>query len=182
MLEALAACVAESGIHGLTVQAVADRSGWSRGHVRHYLGNKADQLQSLVALYTERYASSLEQIVEHAELGRRRAEIFHELFGDTWQNSNAQDDVVLDELTAYAASNPGSGVTLTPMYQRIRAAIEIALLEAFEPAEAGARADIALALAYGLSSMIRIQAVGRRACAEHAAVVLGLPPEVAGTD
>lgn len=174
MLEALAACITESGIHGLTVQAVADRSGWSRGHVRHYLGNKSDQLNALVDSYIERYAASLERIVEAAPVGMRRQVILDELFGETWQGARPQDDIVLDALTSYATSNPGSGVSLTPLYQRILHAIETAMAEAFEPGEATARAEVVLALAYGLSSMLRIGIFGSAANSAHAAVVLGL--------
>ncbi len=174
MLEALAECVAEVGIERLTVQAVADRSGWSRGHVRHYLGNKADQLNALVDLYAERYASTLERIVDEAPVGARRQAVHDELFGEAWQDAHPQDDVVLDALTAYAAANPDSGISLTPMYRRIVVAIGIALTERFDEDESTARAEVTLALAYGLSSMIRLGAFGRTAAAKHAADVLGL--------
>lgn len=180
MLEALAECVAEVGIERLTVQAVADRSGWSRGHVRHYLGNKADQLSALVDLYAERYASALERSVAEAPVGARRQAVHDELFGDAWQDAHPQDDVVLDALTAYAAANPDSGISLTPMYRRILAAVRTALAECFDDEQSAARAEITLALAYGLSSMIRLEAFGRAACAAQAAEVLGLRGAPAG--
>lgn len=176
MLDALAGCVAELGIERLTVQAVADRSGWSRGHVRHYLGNKPDQLRALVDLYADRYASSLERRVQDAAEGRRRQTVYDELFGEAWQDSHPQDDVVLDALTAYAAANPDSGVSLTPMYRRILAAVRTALGERFDAAESAERAEVVLSLAYGLSSMVRLEAMGRKASARFAADVLGIGP------
>lgn len=174
MLEALAACIAEMGINGLTVQAVADKSGWSRGHVRHYLGNKGDQLHALVDLYTQRYAASLEEIVEQNPRGQRRQAIFDELFGESWQNVDSQDDAVLDALTAYAASNPASGISLTPMYLRICAAIETAAQEEFGAAEARIRAEAALSLAYGASSMARISVMTQESSTRMAKEILGL--------
>lgn len=174
MLEALASCIAETGINGLTVQAVADRCGWSRGHVRHYLGNKSDQLHSLVDLYTQRYAASLEKIVDQSPVGSRRLAIFNELFGDAWQSLDDSDDAVLDALTAYAASNPTSGISLTPMYQRICAAIALATAEAFDPQEARERAEVVLSLAYGVSSMTRISVMSQEASTKAARIILGL--------
>ncbi len=175
MLEALAQCVVEVGIDRLTVQAVADRGGWSRGHIRHYLGNKADQLRALVDLYAERYASALEEAVTQAPAGGARAAVHNELFGDAWQGSNPQDDAVLDALTAYAAANPDSGVSLSPMYARILAAVRQALAEHFSSDVAAARAEVILALAYGLASMIRLQAFDQAACARAAAELMELP-------
>ena len=177
MLEALAQCVIEVGIDRLTVQAVADRGGWSRGHIRHYLGNKADQLTALVDLYAERYASALEHAVAVAPTGGARQAVYLELFGDAWQGSNPQDDAVLDALTAYAAANPDSGVTLSPMYTRILAAIRVALTENFSAIEAAERAEAILALAYGLASMIRLNTVGPTACARIAAELMELSPQ-----
>lgn len=174
MLEALAKCVEEVGLDRLTVQAVADRSGWSRGHVRHYLGNKADQVRALVDLYADRYASALERAVAEAAEGERRRAVHEELFGAAWQNSNASDDAVLDALTAYGAANPDSGVSLTPMYRRLITAVRLALSEAFSESEASKRADIVLSLAYGQASLMRLEAIAGDACSEHAAIVLGL--------
>lgn len=174
MLEALAQCVEEVGLDRLTVQAVADKSGWSRGHVRHYLGNKADQVRALVDLYADRYASALEHAVAEAAEGARRRAVHDELFGVAWQNSNASDDAVLDALTAYGSANPDSGVSLAPMYRRILAAVRTALAEKFPEAEAASRAEVVLSLAYGQASLARLEAIDGDACSRHAALVLGL--------
>lgn len=174
MLEALAQCVAELGIERLTVQAVADRSGWSRGHVRHYLGNKSDQLLALVELLAGRYAESLEAIVSEAAPGTRRKAVYGELFGDAWQGSRFEDGAVLDALTAYAAANPDSGISLTPMYLRILAVVELALGERYGAAESRIRAEAVLALAYGLASMLSLKVFGSEGCSAHAAELLGL--------
>lgn len=174
MLEALAECVAETGLDKLTVQAVADKCGWSRGHVRYYLGNKADQVLALVDLYSDRYASAMELAVDNAPEGARRQRVHDELFGEAWQNVNDGDDAVLDALTAYAAANPTSGVSLTPMYRRILAAIERALTERFSPEDAHRRAEVVLSLAYGQASMLRLDSVDTDASSEFAREVLGL--------
>lgn len=154
ILRALEDCIREVGIAGLTVQKVAERSGYSRGHVRHYLGNKADQLRALIDVYSERYASTLERQAQSVDVDRRRELVLNELFGETWLESRPEDDVVLDHLNAYAGSNPDSGFSLAPMYERILAVIEDALSPVLDPPTARERARVVLALAYGVSSMI----------------------------
>ena len=154
ILRALEDCIREVGIAGLTVQKVAERSGYSRGHVRHYLGNKADQLRALIDVYSERYASTLERQAQSVDVDRRRELVLNELFGETWLESRPEDDVVLDHLNAYAGSNPESGFSLAPMYERILAVIEDALSPVLDPPTARERARVVLALAYGVSSMI----------------------------
>ncbi len=174
MLDALAACVAEVGIDRLTVQAVADRSGWSRGHVRHYLGNKADQVRALVDLYAERYASALELAVESASPGAKREAVYGQLFGVMWQDVTTGDDEVLEALMAYAAANPTSGVSLTPMYRRIHTSVTQALTERFSDDESARRAEVALSLAYGQATMVRLEVLSGEACAQFGREVLGL--------
>lgn len=156
MLKALEACIAEHGIAGLTVQMVAEKSGYSRGHVRHYLGNKSDQLRALVDVYVERYATDLERLVDAASPADQRTVVLDELFGEPWLDSRPEDDAVLDNLTAYAASNPDSGVSIAPMYERIVAVIERTLAPVLDADEAGRRARTLVALAYGASSMVRM--------------------------
>ncbi len=156
ILRALEDCIREVGIAGLTVQKVAERSGYSRGHVRHYLGNKADQLRALIDVYSERYASTLERQAQSVDVVRRRELVLSELFGETWLESRPEDDVVLDHLNAYAGSNPDSGFSLAPMYERILAVIEDALSPVLDPPTARERARVVLALAYGVSSMIAL--------------------------
>lgn len=159
ILRALEDCIREVGIAGLTVQKVAERSGYSRGHVRHYLGNKADQLRALIDVYSERYASTLEEQARSVSVERRRQLVLDELFGETWLESRPEDDVVLDHLNAYASSNPDSGFSLAPMYERILVVIQDALSPVLDRPTARQRARVVLALAYGVSSMVRLNLV-----------------------
>ena len=179
ILAALEACVADVGIVGLTVQKVADRSGYSRGHVRHYLGNKADQIRALIDVYNERYAGELERRVEAAPVSERRAVVLAELFGPTWLHMRPEDDVVLDHLAAYAAAHPEAGASLRPMYTRIAGVVARSLADVLSASEAESRAGVIVALAYGTSSMTRLGVVdadGARALA-HGLLVLAEEPK-----
>ncbi len=168
ILNALEHCIREHGIAGLTVQKVAEKSGYSRGHVRHYLGNKADQLRALINVYSERYASTLERQMQSIELRDRRQFVLDEMFGETWLESRPEDDVVLDHLNAYASSNPDSGLSLAPMYERILVVIQDALSPVLNLESASERARVILALAYGVSSMMRLGLIGAGDVREYA--------------
>lgn len=176
ILRALEECIREVGIAGLTVQKVAERSGFSRGHVRHYLGNKADQLRALIDVYSDRYASTLEEQAREVPLLDRRALILSELFGETWLEARPEDDAVLDHLSAYASSNPDSGISLAPMYERILAVIVDALTPVLDLEEARSRARVILALAYGATTMRRLELMSADDVQKHARVLLELPP------
>lgn len=47
ILSAFARCVARSGFAGTSLESVAEEAKLARGHVRHYLGNRHDQVVAL---------------------------------------------------------------------------------------------------------------------------------------
>lgn len=174
MLAAIEACIVEVGVGGLTTQLVAEKSGYSRSHIRHYLGNKADQLQALIKVYSDRYASSLEDSVRAAAPGEQRLIIFRELFGDTWLVPD-EDNVILEHLNAYTSANPGSGVSLAPMYRRVGAVIAEALEEALPAAIAAERAGVVVAFAYGAATMMDLGVLDLPSAREQGRRLLELP-------
>lgn len=156
MLSALAAVVADHGVSGATMERVASASGWTRGHVRHYLGNKDDQLRALVDLLTSRYASSLQDAIALALPGRKRMVALDTLFGAAWQDGRDRDDVVLDQLVAYETAHPGGSVAIRSMYQSIAGVIADAIVyerPECSRAEAEDTGFTLVALAYGTATM-----------------------------
>lgn len=176
ILEAIEACIIEVGIGGLTTQRIAEKSGYSRSHIRHYLGNKDDQLQALVKVYSDRYARSLEELVANTPREGQRDVVLQELCGDTWLLSRPDDDIVLDHLNAYASSSPKSQVSLAPMYDRIVAVIAGTLSDVLSPVAAAERARILVTFAYGASSMIRLGIIDPAAAHAYGRLLLELPP------
>lgn len=174
ILRAIEECIREVGVAGLTTQQVADRSGYSRGHVRHYLGNKNDQLRALVELYSERYASSLERLVGAVPQSRKREIVLRELFGETWLSADTQDDVVLDYISAYALSHPDAGISLAPLYERVVVVVADALADGTGDEDATARARTVVALAFGVASMMSLGVMQAKDAQSFAAGLLGM--------
>ncbi|MFF5626889.1 TetR/AcrR family transcriptional regulator [Microbacterium sp. NPDC012755] len=121
--------IMEVGVAGATTARIAEKSGWTRGHVRHYLGNKDDQLRALVEALTDRYAPDLQRHVDEAELGSKRLAVYDTLFGDAWQDGAVRDNVVFDQLIAYETANPRSDGPIRGMYQAIAKTVADALLQ-----------------------------------------------------
>ncbi|MEI3865723.1 TetR/AcrR family transcriptional regulator [Microbacterium sp. CCNWLW134] len=174
ILRAIEECIREVGVAGLTTQQVADRSGYSRGHVRHYLGNKNDQLRALVELYSERYASSLERLVGEVPQSRKREIVLRELFGETWLSADTQDDVVLDYISAYALSHPDAGISLAPLYERVVVVVADALASGTSDEDATTRARTVVALAFGVASMMSLGVMQAKDAQGYAAELLGV--------
>lgn len=173
ILDAIEACIREVGIGGLTTGLIAEKSGYSRSHIRHYLGNKADQLQALVNLYTERYAGCLEELVLGAPTESQRDLVVRELFGDTWQISRPDDDIVLDHLNAYASTTNPDSPSLAPMYSRIVQLVAHTLEPHMaETTLAVQRAQLVVSLAYGVTSLLRLGIIDRENALQHARALM----------
>lgn len=66
ILDATMTTIAEHGIHGTTLDRIADTAGMSRGHVRHFVGNRdrllLDTATALFADHSGRIGSILPPI------------------------------------------------------------------------------------------------------------------------
>lgn len=66
VLEAASRCLARNGLAGTTLEKIAEESGLSRSHVRHYVGNRDDLLLALVDWVQERDDRAFAAAVEEA--------------------------------------------------------------------------------------------------------------------
>lgn len=181
ILEALADCVAEYGVQGVTVEKIAARAGWTRGLVRHYLGNKDGQLRALIDALSARYATDLVESLAGAPVGRRRRLVIDVLFGAQWQHRD-RDGVVLDQLIAYEALNPDAESSLLAMYRTIADAIAAAVLSERPDLDARKASDLGftlVSLAYGSSTMLGIGWPEQKRTAAKAAEALLFGDEAA---
>lgn len=177
ILEAIEECVREVGVAGLTTKQIAEKSGYSRSHIRHYLGNKDEQLKALIGLYTERYASSLKDLVRDAHPQDRREVVVRELFGDTWLVTRPDDDVVLDQLNAYSSANPDDVPSLAPMYLRIVAIVAESLDGVVDDDSAQQRGRLVVSFAYGVASMLRLGVIDHATALAEARALMLLEPQ-----
>ncbi|TPH15719.1 TetR/AcrR family transcriptional regulator [Litorilituus lipolyticus] len=56
ILDALEACIIEKGIQGASLESIADKAGFKRSILRHYIGNRDDIICALSVRWSEFYA------------------------------------------------------------------------------------------------------------------------------
>src|SRR5262245_52927929 len=101
ILDAVTQCVGEYGIEGTTLERVADASGFSRGHIRHYVGNREEMLDQFRQRLTDRYVGRMREISDQAEPGQRGVALVGFLLGKEF--GPAADNVAINALMWTAA-------------------------------------------------------------------------------
>jgi AcrR family transcriptional regulator len=157
ILDAYARCVRKHGLEGATLERVAEESGYSRGHIRHYLGNRDEMRSALITRTMSDYVALTRGINESLEQGQRAYGLVDLLFGPAFAPSS--DDVIIDALWA-ASYDDLVKRQLRDTYLQLEKAIHSALRGDFPGAAAAVYRDAAyqlLALAFGHWSMSELE-------------------------
>ncbi|AXB42742.1 TetR/AcrR family transcriptional regulator [Amycolatopsis albispora] len=80
ILSAFARCVARSGFAGTSLESVAEEAKLARGHVRHYLGNRHDQVVALCEWVSAAGEEAFTEVRQIADDGKRAAAVMDYLF------------------------------------------------------------------------------------------------------
>lgn len=152
ILAATARCVARVGLSGLTLEKVSAESGMSRGHVRHYVGNREDLVLALVEWELGR-----DEIVSASKLAETNDidTMLDYLFGPPFSAPGDENAVILELLNASRTNDPIRRAMLDG-YTGLRRQIHVILIDAY-PSSTSARlwdcAYALLALAIGNAAM-----------------------------
>jgi AcrR family transcriptional regulator len=103
ILDAMTRCVGEYGLEGATLERVAEASGFSRGHIRHYLGNREEMIRQFEDRLTDRYIQRMRDVDAAAGPGERGAALVQHLFGEEWAPND--DNGAINALMWAAARN-----------------------------------------------------------------------------
>ena len=175
ILDAVTQCIGEFGIEGTTLERVAEASGFSRGHIRHYLGNREDMLTVFQHRLSTRYVQRMQDISDAAEPGQRGAALVRFLFGKEW--GPGQDSAAINALLWAAARDENVRTGLRATYLAMERAVARGLRADFPdlPApECASTAYALLCLAFGHSSLLELSypAARQRAAAAVAQQML----------
>jgi len=157
ILEAVTRCVGELGLEGTTLERVAEASGFSRGHIRHYVGNREEMIRAFQDRLTVRYVTRMREIDAEAEPGKRGAALTGFLFGAEWA-PNA-DNGAINALMWAAARNEQVREHLRASYlamERILARALRADYPAAPAAECAATAYTLVCLAFAHSTLMEL--------------------------
>lgn len=151
------------GLDGATLERVAEESGYSRGHIRHYLGNRDEMRSALITRTMSNYTAQTQAIADGLAAGRRAYALVDLLFGPAFEPSS--DDPVIDALWGAASYDELVKEQLRDAYGELEKAIYGALRVDFPGVTAAVCRDAAyqlLSLAYGHWSMSELAFTAKR--------------------
>lgn len=144
ILDAVTRCVGEYGIEGTTLERVAEVSGFSRGHIRHYVGNREEMLDQFRRRLTDGYVGRMREISDGAKPGQRGAALVRFLFGKEF--GPAADNVAINALMWTAARDEAVRGYLRSTYLALERTVARALRADYPHAPAAECASTAYTL------------------------------------
>lgn len=143
IIDATMSVIAEHGISGTTLERIADSTGMSRGHVRHFVGNR-DRLLLDTAIAVFSGASGEIGSILPDEIAHIDAALDY-LFGSTFSAPDRENAVVLG-LVELSRTTPSIAEVLTAAY----AATHRQLTELVTRAKPEASSEMCVSAAYGV--------------------------------
>jgi len=172
ILAAVGRCVARYGVAGTTLELVSSESGLSRGHIRHYLGNRDELILAFADRVFEQGGYAMGEARAAAPAGGQSKAMLDILFGPRWEP--AEDNPAIDALLSAAATDEALADRMRFAYLQIESAMTKALRADFPSAPAALCTQTAYALismAFGNSTLSQLnfpanRRKGARAMAE----------------
>jgi AcrR family transcriptional regulator len=150
ILDAYARCAGRFGLDGATLERVAAESGFSRGHIRHYLGNRDEMRTALIKRTISGYVEQGREILSEEPKGRRSAALVDYVLGPAFAPS--WDNATIDALWGAAVYDDRLREELRNAYLEFEKTILGVLKDDFPGAPAAVYRDAAyqlLALSFG---------------------------------
>ncbi len=157
ILAAVTMCVGEYGVEGTTLERVAEASGFSRGHIRHYVGNREEMLEQFMHRLTARYVERMREVGAAAAPGRRGEQLARFLFGKEW--APGDDSSAINALLWAAARDESARGHLRANYLAMERTLTRALREDYPDApsaECAGTAYTLLCLAFAHSTLLEL--------------------------
>ncbi|WP_157007446.1 TetR/AcrR family transcriptional regulator [Agromyces laixinhei] len=143
ILDATKSTIAEHGVHGATLDRIADSAGMSRGHVRHFVGNRDRLLlDTAIAVFADR--SGRVGSILPSEIADLEGALDY-LFGPEFNSPDRENAVVLG-LVELSRVTPDIADVLTTAYTATR----VQLAELVARAHPDASQESCLTAAYGV--------------------------------
>lgn len=171
ILQAYAVCIGRYGLEGATLEKVSEESGFSRGHIRHYVGNRDDMRRKLVQWVVDDFGEKAVETLADVPPGQRaRARMHHMLESGL---GPAPDNAAIDVLLGATTYDAGLRQMMREIYLDVERSIAGYLREDFPGASAKVYREGAyqlLAIAFGNWSLSEMEFPASR---QRSAVAIG---------
>ena len=135
MLDAFMRCVARYGLDGSTLERISEEAGVGRPLLRHYLGNRANMVELLIAHVMQEFAVKTEAFFSQLPEENRISRLIDLLFsGDAHEADNA---AVYQALVAASDRYEGMPKRLIGFVSDFEAAVAKELARAYPNADTG---------------------------------------------
>ena len=162
ILDAFERCVARFGVEGSTLERIAEEAGLRRSLLRHYVGNRDDLLDALVARFLDRSGRESDALFAALPAEGRADALIDFLFDESY--ADAQAVLVADALVAASAHRPELGPKLRAWIEAFTGRIAEELARAFPAAATEACESVAAGLVgiyFTLDSLAPLGPMGR---------------------
>lgn len=156
ILDATMRCIAQRGLQGASLEAIAQESGMTRGNVRHYLGNREELLLALIERINERDQAIHSEIAAIPDRVERMRAIWEYLYSPGFGSADLENAVMLD-LALAARTDAAVRSALARGYAHI---IESLAATLSDSTEIPVTAHVLLALAVGSASLSELEVDG----------------------
>ena len=172
ILAAYTRCVGRHGLSDTTLEVLATESGFSRAHIRHYVGNRDELREKFLQQLVSQYSDRTRAAANHAPPGKRSAALVTYFFGPAFYPDD--DNAAILAVTIASVYDDALRARLRTNYLDLEAIVRHTLQEDFpgaKPAVYRAAAYQIFALAVGHWSLLELDfPISRGRLAEGAAV------------
>lgn len=119
LLEAVVACLQETGYGNTTIRVVADRAGTSPGAVQHHFGTRDQMITAALAFLFEEFTRRLDALRERAPQARGPDSAAREIVATMWDFYGSDLNVAVQEIVVGARTNPALHQEITSLREKI---------------------------------------------------------------
>ena len=155
ILDAFEICVAQYGLHGATLERVAEEAGMARTLLRHNIGNREDLIAALVERYFEQSDSAVELLIGGLPAEGPADVLLDRLFDR--RSSDRQLMLVASALISASAGDPELAERMRDWSVRFQGRLEAVLANAYPEASC---ADVSAAAAGLMGIYFNVESLG----------------------
>lgn len=119
LLEAVVACLQETGYGNTTIRVVADRAGTSPGALQHHFGTRDQMITAALAFLFDEFIRRLDALRERAPQAKGPDSEAREIVATMWDFYGSDLNVAVQEIVVGARTNPALHQEITSLREKI---------------------------------------------------------------
>jgi AcrR family transcriptional regulator len=154
MLAAITRCIGKHGLAASTQEVIARETGFSRSHIRHYLGNRDQVVQAVWNSLLDPYREQMARAVAQEDPAADASPLLDFLFGPEMERK--PEDRAIEAIIDGSQRHPELRAQIERTYREVEETVSRHLQSLGTDVDADAADDVAfsiVSLAFGASSL-----------------------------